>query len=525
MRQIAALAIALACVAGGCSDTSDSTDSSVPTSDGAAITTTTGDPSPDSDLAGLAITFDGVACAFSGQAVAAEGSVDLRFNNTSDEPFAVAVNQVERYGISSFLRDAEIGTDWDIPTARRTDGAFGSYHRWPVLEPGESQEYSWVFTSGTYIFDCVFELEHVWRAGRLDVGDENGVLEAPPDHPVGGDLLLEMAPGSGPGEEADQFLNVFGNLVEPFGVEQGSADHVAKGAGEQGPVHIITFVAARENPRGGEAEFCVMVLPGGGGCGQEPEELTYYGWAAGSVEAFVGRDAVEAVFATESGMTVSLLVEGGWAYAEWPPDWGSPTSCDVYDGQGALIDSLAVSDAWGQEPPETDLIGIFGPVGDKTGVAGDDPEDLLGEIEALRASAAPGRLVAFVHLGEPARSSQRPSQPFCVGVGSYAGLAPGAEVWVSALGEEQPPAMAILRGSAIDAAIGCGMWFGIDVAPGDPYLITIGGFRAVVDAADLDASGWVVELWSDAGSLEAHCEELAAAGQACPLAVVLDKIG
>ena len=51
------------------------------------------------------------------------------------------------------------------------------------------------------------------------------------------------------------------------------------------------------------------------------------------------------------------------------------------------------------------------------------------------------------------------------------------------------------------------MWFGVDVADADSYMIVIGDHSVSFDKAYLSANGWIVELWSDPRSLQAECEE------------------
>ena len=54
------------------------------------------------------------------------------------------------------------------------------------------------------------------------------------EHVIGGDLLLVMQPGEGRGEEAEQLAAPF---ADPFGVKEGTANHVAWFNGEYRPMH------------------------------------------------------------------------------------------------------------------------------------------------------------------------------------------------------------------------------------------------------------------------------------------------
>lgn len=150
------------------------------------------------------------------------------------------------------------------------------------------------------------------------------------EHVIGGDLLLVMQPGEGRGEEVEQLVAPF---ADPFGVKEGTADHVAWFDGEYRPMHFITFTADRDNPRGGDPEFCVMSGTGVG-CGLDPDDPTLYDSGVGEASAFGGADGAEAVFTTESANTVSVLTVGGYARAEWPPEWGQPQTVEFYDSAG-----------------------------------------------------------------------------------------------------------------------------------------------------------------------------------------------
>lgn len=164
------------------------------------------------------------------------------------------------------------------------------------------------------------------------------------EHVVGGDLLLVMQPGEGRGTTADHLVAFFAGPLG--GAREGTANHIAWFDREIGPVHVITFTADRDNPRGGEPEFCVVF--GGVGCGLDPDEPMIHTWgddmfngAAGfAANAYGGADAAEAVFTTESDNTVSVLTVGGYAHAEWPREWGPPQTVEFYDITGNLVTSL-----------------------------------------------------------------------------------------------------------------------------------------------------------------------------------------
>jgi len=293
----------------------------------------------------VALTFDGTTCHYEGPEQVPEGTVDLRFSNTSDQPFAVAAMSVKEHALADFLSEGSVGTDWDIPTGHPRSGGLDWHNRWPLVPVGESHEFSWLLPAGTYYFDCVLSLDHVWRTAQLEVvavASEATTATTRPTHNVGGDLLLVMEPGSGPGVEAEMMLGLNIQGIEVFGVADGTANFVARAYGPYGGKNIVTFTAGRENPRGGDPELCFMFLPGGGGCGHSPDEPTIYGFSSGSVEAFGGSEAAEAVFTTESGSTVSVLTVDGWVYAEWPGGWGLPLTGDFYDASGFLIATLTV---------------------------------------------------------------------------------------------------------------------------------------------------------------------------------------
>jgi hypothetical protein len=165
---------------------------------------------------------------------------------------------------------------------------------------------------------------------------------------IGGDLLLAMEPGQGHGEFADSLIAV---RADPFGgADPGSADHVAFFQSSRQPqpflhtpegvVHVVTFTAGRENPRGGEPELCLSIA-GGASCGPGMDQPGWRGWGdlAGGfyAAAFGGLEAVEAVLNTESGNTVSVLIVGGYAYAEWSDEWGRQDTIEFYDTTGSLL--------------------------------------------------------------------------------------------------------------------------------------------------------------------------------------------
>lgn len=173
--------------------------------------------------------------------------------------------------------------------------------------------------------------------GGCDDTDES----ADRQHVIGGDLLLVMEPGEGPGEFADELAAL---VASPFGgVRQGTPDHVASFDGEYGPAHVVTFTAGRENPRGGDPEFCVWV-GSSMSCRVTEGEPMVHGWGWGgpgpSASAYGGPQGAEAVFTTEFGKTVSVLAVGGYAYAEWAEDWGKPQTVAFYDAAGNRIVKL-----------------------------------------------------------------------------------------------------------------------------------------------------------------------------------------
>ncbi len=144
------------------------------------------------------------------------------------------------------------------------------------------------------------------------------------------------------------------------------------------------------------------------------------------------------------------------------------------------------------------------------GVVSDVPEEWQAELDDLRASAGPGRLVVFVNLGAPYNSGGPTSnrQPVCVGTGPYKDITPGAAAVVSD-SDGGTLAETILRGSAFDGHIGCSLWFGVDVPAGLPsYTITIGDHPPVTfTPADLDAVGWQVDLWANPDHMQTNCLE------------------
>jgi hypothetical protein len=127
---------------------------------------------------------------------------------------------------------------------------------------------------------------------------------------------------------------------------EGTANHIAWFDREVGPMHVVTFTAGRDNPRGGDPEFCVAF--GGVGCGLDPDEPTLHTWGEDTVNgavgfvanAFGGADGAEAVFMTESANTVSVLTVSGYAHAEWPREWGRPQTVEFHDTAGSLVTRL-----------------------------------------------------------------------------------------------------------------------------------------------------------------------------------------
>ena len=117
----------------------------------------------------VSLTFDGTNCRYEGPAQAAEGTVDLEFNNDSDEDFAVAAISVADWALGAFLGEGDVGSDWDIPNGYPRSAGIDYHNRWPQVPPGESAEYSWTLPAGTYYLDCVLELDHVWRVARVEV--------------------------------------------------------------------------------------------------------------------------------------------------------------------------------------------------------------------------------------------------------------------------------------------------------------------------------------------------------------------
>ncbi|MEN8235742.1 MAG: hypothetical protein ABFR89_12565 [Actinomycetota bacterium] len=165
------------------------------------------------------------------------------------------------------------------------------------------------------------------------------------EHVVGGDALLVMQPGEGHGETADHLVALFAGPMG--GAREGTANHIAWFDRDIGPVHVITFTAGRENPRGGEPEFCVW-FHNGISCGLDPDEPILHGWGDDmfdggpgfGADAYGGADGAEAVFTTESGNTVSVLTVGGYAHAEWPREWGEPQTVEFYDTDGNPVTRL-----------------------------------------------------------------------------------------------------------------------------------------------------------------------------------------
>lgn len=183
---------------------------------------------------------------------------------------------------------------------------------------------------------CVL-LGAVVIAGSSCGGDESAVLFEPV---IGGDLVLVMKPGEGTETNTGRYFVEMFDWEGNFGLREGTANHVGWIDAEYGPQHIVTFTAGRDNPRGDEPEFCLITFPGGGGCGIDPDEPMVYGWGDGEADAFGGAEAAEAVIATESGKTVSILTVAGYLHAEWPIDWGMPQTVDFYNADGQQLLSL-----------------------------------------------------------------------------------------------------------------------------------------------------------------------------------------
>lgn len=162
----------------------------------------------------------------------------------------------------------------------------------------------------------------------------------PAEPVVGGDLVLVMQPGEGSATNTGRYFVELFDWEGNWGVKEGTANHVGWIEARYGPRHVVTFTAARDNPRGGEPEFCFIVFPGGGGCGLDPTEAAIYGWGEDSAELFAGSTGAEAVITTEAGRTVSILTVEGYAVAEWPGDWGGPESVSYYAADGELLTTL-----------------------------------------------------------------------------------------------------------------------------------------------------------------------------------------
>lgn len=172
-------------------------------------------------------------------------------------------------------------------------------------------------------------------------GDEPAVLAEPV---IGGDLVLAMQPGDGTKANTGRYFVEIIDWEGNFGLREGTANHVGWIDAEYGPRHIVTFTAGRDNPRGGDPEFCVISFPGGGGCGIDPDEPAVYGWgdygSGYGAEVFGGSDCAEAVITTRTGNTVSILTVHGYAYAEWVRDWGEPQTVEFYNTDGDPLLSL-----------------------------------------------------------------------------------------------------------------------------------------------------------------------------------------
>jgi hypothetical protein len=161
---------------------------------------------------------------------------------------------------------------------------------------------------------------------------------------------------------------------------------------------------------------------------------------------------------------------------------------------------------------------------DNEGVVSDDAEVWLAEISDLRDSAGPGRIAVFVSLGGETNSGapSSPEQPVCVGAGAFSDIQPGADVNVEDL-EGSSVGKSILRGSAFDGHIGCGLWSGVDVpVTMDGYAIQVADHRPVViDTLTLDQYGWIVNLWSNPISMQANCVELDLDSDSEPMTCIL----
>ncbi len=131
------------------------------------------DVSDGADSKTVVLTFDGSACHFEGPIRLEAGTVDFLFTNESSEPFAAAAISVPELALADVLREQAVGTDWDIPTGHPRHPV-DWHNRWPLVPPGQSAAYSWTLPAGTYLIDCVLELDHVWRIARLDVGTDAG---------------------------------------------------------------------------------------------------------------------------------------------------------------------------------------------------------------------------------------------------------------------------------------------------------------------------------------------------------------
>lgn len=147
------------------------------------------------------------------------------------------------------------------------------------------------------------------------------------------------------------------------------------------------------------------------------------------------------------------------------------------------------------------------PPADPAGIADDDPEVWLAELSLLRASAGPGFLVGFVHLGGDATTGVPLAdvQPYCTGYGDFEDIVPGAQVQVYGDSGELA-GEGVLRGSAFDGHTGCGMWFGVEVTSFVYYNVVIGDhYTESGDVDQLASGGWIIDIWSEPTSLEANC--------------------
>lgn len=152
---------------------------------------------------------------------------------------------------------------------------------------------------------------------------------------VGGDLELTMQAG---GEPASMGQGL-GALAEP-----GTVEVVAWVETDLGRVEVTTFKGRFES--GVPNSRCVAVREPEGAsssCRQTPaapfDRIGIRGlsfaceYATGG--AYGGIEAIEAVFTTRSGKTVSVLTVRGLAYGIWPSVWGPAQTVTFFDAEGA----------------------------------------------------------------------------------------------------------------------------------------------------------------------------------------------